>query len=75
MIPLISGTQSIQKSSDRKQKGSCQELGGGRKKELLFNGHRVSLHSMKSMALVGGNSYTELEMQQLNSTVRDGKFC
>ena len=38
-------------------------------------GREFQFYNMKSMELVGGNSYIVLGMQPLNSTVRDGKFC
>ena len=38
-------------------------------------GTEFQLYNMKSMELVGGNSYTVSGMQPLNSTVRDSKFC
>ena len=38
MIPLIWGTKSSQIHGDRKQNGSCPELGEGGTEELAFNG-------------------------------------
>ena len=45
------------------------------KRNYCLMGIEFQFYNMKSMKLVGGNSYTVLGMQPLNSTVRDGKFC
>ena len=43
MTPLIRGASSSQIYWDKKWNSGCQEMGGKRNEELVFNGGRISI--------------------------------
>ena len=74
-IPLIRGSQNSQIHKDSKQNGGCQEPGGRRTGQSVFNGYKVLVgKDKKVLEMNGDDGYTTTQtyLLLLNCMLKNG---